>query len=68
MSASDAGWISKETAAEAFAKMLGELGIELNVLDELKQAEKEKDEAELDIVASDNGRLQKMIMGEPEET
>ena len=65
LSASDAGWISKETAATAFAKMLGELGIELNVLEELEQAAKEEDEAELDIVASDNGQLQKMLVGEP---
>jgi hypothetical protein len=70
MSASDAGWISQETAATAFAKMLGELGIELNVTDELKQAEKEKTEGELDIVAARNGRLnqqmQQMAIDEPE--
>jgi hypothetical protein len=61
MSASDAGWISQETAATAFAKMLGELGIELNVLEELEQAAKDEDKAELDIVAAQNGRLNQQM-------
>ncbi len=67
LAAADAGWISKETAATAFAKLVEELGIELNVQDELKQAEKEVEEDELDVAASDNGRLEKMLVGEPED-
>jgi hypothetical protein len=68
ISATDVGWISKETAATAYAKMLGELGIEVNAQDELKQAADDEEEAELAVTASNNGRLQKMLAGEPEET
>ena len=64
ISASGEGWISKETAAETFAKMLGELGIEVSAVEELEQAMSEKDDAELDYTASTNGQLQQMLIGD----
>lgn len=63
ISATDAGWVSNETAAEAFAKMMGELGIEISAVDELEQIADEEEKDELAFGASSNGRLQKMLAG-----
>lgn len=65
ISASDVGWLSQETAAIAFAKMMGEIGIEVNALDELGQIADDEEADELAYVASTNGQLQKMIADTP---
>lgn len=41
--AEERGWISKETSASLFAVFAGQLGVEINVGDELKAAEKDKE-------------------------
>ena len=66
ISASDVGGITNETAATAYAKRLGELGIDVSPVEELEQAADEKDEAELAVTASNNGQLQQMLVNEPE--
>jgi len=61
ISASGAGWVSTETAAEVFAKIMGELGVEISAADELEQIAGEEEKKELDFTASSNGQLQKML-------
>ena len=65
ISATDVGWVSNETAATAFAKMMGELGIEISAVDELEQIADEDEQAELDYTAANNGQLQKMLADSP---
>ena len=65
LTASDAGWVSKETAAESFAKMMGELGIVISALDELEQIEDDKKQDELDSTTASNIQLQKLMANFP---
>jgi hypothetical protein len=58
----DAGWITQETAAEAFAKLLAELDIQVDVTEELKQIGDEDEAAELDAVGRANGQLQRAMV------
>ena len=55
------GWITNETAAKVIATLLGELDIAIDVTEELKAAEKEKEEKQLDQTAMQNARLQQMM-------
>lgn len=64
------GWLSKETAAKAFARVLSELDIQIDVVQEMEQALKDKDEDALDVVASQNGQLNRQLQQvsiDPEE-
>ena len=57
VNAQDSGWISQETAASAFAKVLGELDIQYDVIEELEQIGGDDLIADLDAVSRTNGRL-----------
>jgi hypothetical protein len=57
VNATDAGWITTETAATAFSRLLAEVDVEIDVVEELEKVEQEQDENELDIMAGVNGQL-----------
>jgi hypothetical protein len=57
----DAGWMTNETAAEAWAKAMLEIGIEYDVIEELSQAEEQADEDEADEIAAQNAQLKQML-------
>ena len=57
----DAGWITQDTAAEAFAKLLGEMDIQVNAADELEQASINSLNSELEIMSRQNGQLQRQL-------
>ena len=65
----DAGWITQDTAAEAFAKILGEMDIQVDPAEELEQADMDTLDSELEIAGRQNGQLQGRLEpnGEPEE-
>ena len=65
----DAGWITQDTAAEAFAKLLGEMDIQVDVAEELEKVGQADTQNQLDDVSRVNGQLQKALEpdGEPEE-
>ena len=65
----DAGWITQDTAAEAFAKLLGEMDIQVDVTEELEKVGQVDMQNQLDDVSRVNGQLQKALEpdGEPEE-
>lgn len=62
--AQDNQWITHETAATAFAKIMAEFDIQYDVQAELEQIEKEGEQAELDRVAQMNGQLQQILQGQ----
>ncbi len=55
--AQDSGWISEETAAKAFAKIMAELDIQYDIVEELAKVKEEGAEAELDNASRVNGQL-----------
>ena len=61
INATDAGWITQDTAAEVFAKLLGELDIQVDPAAEVEEAAKADEEAELDMVNRTNGQLQQAM-------
>jgi hypothetical protein len=61
INAQDAGWITKEKAAEAWAKLMAELDVQYDVSDELAQIEEMEEEEELERVERQNGQLQQML-------
>ena len=61
LNAQDAGWITQETAATAFSRLLAEVDVELDVIEELEKASAEQDEADLDQMASTNGQFQQVM-------
>jgi hypothetical protein len=61
INAMDAGWITQDTAAEVFAKLLGELDIQVDPAAEVEEAAKAEEEAELDMVNRTNGQLQQAM-------
>ena len=67
INAVDAGWLTNEKAAEVYAKVLSELDVKIDVVNEMEDALADRDEQMLAQVASQNGRLQKQLDGEPEE-
>ena len=68
MSLLDEGLITKETAAVAASRILAELDVEYDVIEELEKATAEQDEAEQDRMASINGQLLQRLAqnGNPE--
>jgi hypothetical protein len=67
INAVDMGWLTNEKAAEAYAKVLSELNIKIDSVNEIEEAMAEKDEAEIAVATSQNGQLQGRLNGEPEE-
>jgi hypothetical protein len=61
INAMDAGWITQDTAAEVFAKLLGELDIQVDPAAEVEEAAKADEEADLDMVNRTNGQLQQAM-------
>jgi hypothetical protein len=61
VNAQDSGWISQETAAQAFARIMSELDIQYDVAEELEMIEEEQEEAELVNATRVNGQLQMMM-------
>jgi hypothetical protein len=65
--AQDNGWISEETAAKAFAKIMAELDIQYDVIAELEQVGKDGEQSELANVERTNGQLQMMLAQQAED-
>lgn len=61
VNARDAGWISQETAAQAFAKIMAELDIQYDVMAELKAIAEEDAELELQREEQTNQQLQQLF-------
>lgn len=57
MVAEEKGWITSETAAEAWAKIMAELGVEVNPGEEVGQAQQGAEDADLDKAKSTNDYL-----------
>jgi hypothetical protein len=53
----DAGWITQDTAAEAFAKLLGEMDIQVETGEELRENEDSERQAQLDAEQQRNDTL-----------
>jgi len=58
MIAEDRGWLSRETAAEVFSRVVSEMGVDVDVQEELKKAEKATVTADLTQVDDANSWLQ----------
>lgn len=57
----DAGWMTNETAAEAWARAMGEVGIEYDVLEEMGEIEDGKEEDDADEIALQNAELKALL-------
>ena len=58
MVAEDRGWLSRETAAEVFARVVGEMGVEVDVQEELKKAQAAAADGQLGAAQDANAWLQ----------
>lgn len=67
IAAVDSGWITKGTAAEAWARAMGEIGIDYDPVEELEEAQEEEENQELEELRARNEELETKLQQPPNQ-